>query len=288
MIQSMTGYGKASGEFESKKITVEVKSVNSKYLDVNFRLPTTYREKEFDIKKMLNTAVERGKVDFSIFIEDSNPKTYTINANVIESYFNELLEIASRNGIQDKSSLFELATKMPEALSTSRAELSEEEWDFATRIIQEALINFNSFRNSEGQSLFEDMDLRRTTILDLLQQVEQYEQERVDRVREKIAQKLEELSQEVDRNRLEQELIYYIEKLDVSEEKVRLKTHCDYFVEIMQKPTSEGKKLGFISQEIGREINTLGSKANHAEIQKIVVEMKDNLEKIKEQMLNVL
>lgn len=288
MIKSMTGYGKAIGEYESKKITVEVKSVNSKYLDVNFRLPGLYKEKEFDIKKILNTGIERGKVDFSIYVEDSSPKTFSINAQVIESYFSELMKIAEKNGVEDKAQLFALATKMPEALSSSRDELSENEWIKIQDIIFQAIANFNEFRINEGNSLKDDLENRKSTIMQLLGEVEQYEEERIIKLKEKLAQRLEEVSLEINQERLEQELIFYIEKLDVSEEKVRLKAHCDYFSEIMHEKESQGKKLGFVSQEMGREINTLGSKANHAQIQKIVVDMKDNLEKIKEQVLNVL
>ncbi|MEZ7901938.1 MAG: hypothetical protein ACI8RY_000352 [Urechidicola sp.] len=291
MIQSMTGYGKATGTYKDKKITIEVKSLNSKYFDLNLRLPSFYRENELTLNKMLSKLIVRGKVDFSIYVELPPKSNSTkINHEVVTTYFNDLKSLSDSLGVKDDSKLMEMAMKMPEVYSQEREELDEDEWKAVELMIQEAIVNFEDFRKREGQILHNEFSGYITRIAELMQEVEQYEGERIETVKARLKSNLEEKldNPQIDNNRFEQELIYFIEKYDVTEEKVRLKGHLDYFLEVIKSEQSEGKKLGFISQEIGREVNTLGSKANHQEIQKIVVEMKDLLEKIKEQVLNTL
>jgi uncharacterized protein (TIGR00255 family) len=291
MIQSMTGYGKATGTYKDKKITIEVKSLNSKYFDLNLRIPNFYRENELTLQKKLSKLIVRGKVDFSIYVElPPKANSTKINHEVVSTYFNDLKNLSDSLQVNDNSKLLEMAMKMPEVYSVEKEELDEEEWKSVGQLIDEAVVNFQEFRKREGDALHKEFTGCITNIASLLTEVEKYEGERIETVKARLKSNLEDKldNPQIDNNRFEQELIYYIEKYDVSEEKVRLKGHLDYFLDIIKSEESEGKKLGFVAQEIGREVNTLGSKANHQEIQKIVVQMKDQLEKIKEQVLNTL
>ena len=286
----MTGFGKASSELPNKKIFVEIKSLNSKQFDLNTRIPAVYREKEMEIRNILLQNIERGKVDFSIYVENISKITSSqINQNALESYYEQIKESALNLQIPVPSDWFSVLLRMPEIMKTEITELDESEWNAVKQTIQDALDQFTQFRNQEGlvlQGLFEE---KISNISLLLNTVEKYELERVEKVKSKILEALQKLDiQSYDSNRFEQELIYYIEKLDVNEEKLRLNNHLKYFIDTANNEKSQGRKLGFIAQEIGREINTLGSKSNHAEMQKIVVQMKDELEQIKEQVLNIL
>lgn len=286
MIQSMTGYGKAVVECDDKKITIEIRSLNSKTLDLNTRLPFLYKEKELEIRKILSEKLQRGKVDFSIQTEvNSVSKAQQINPDIIKAYINEFKEIVPDASDSD---LLSIVMRLPDVMAFSSKELDEDEWNKVVKLMDEAVQNLNEFRVSEGKVLEQEFIQRIGIIQDLLVQVVPFEKERIQTLKERFTKNLEELAAEYDQNRFEQELIYYLEKLDITEEKVRLKNHCDYFIETLKTNDSEGKKLGFICQEIGREINTLGSKSNHSEMQKIVVQMKDELEKVKEQVLNIL
>lgn len=285
MIQSMTGYGKTVVQLSSKKITIEIKSLNSKILDLNVRIPNYYREKELDIRKNLANELVRGKVDFSIFIEDNGGEVSSkVNENVVKEYMNQLRNIVDSNEVE----LLKMAVRLPDSLKTEREELDEKEWKQIENGIAETVQKLNTYRLDEGKTLYEDFVLRINAIDNLLQEVIKIDPKRIEQIKDKLKKSVEELEAKIDENRFEQELIYYIEKLDINEEKVRLKNHLDYFVKELNSSTSNGKKLGFIAQEIGREINTLGSKSNYADMQKLVVQMKDELEKIKEQLLNVL
>jgi uncharacterized protein (TIGR00255 family) len=291
MIRSMTGYGKAECLLADKKLTIEVKSLNSKQLDTNTRLPSLYKEKEIDIRQLIASELERGKVDCSFYYElsgDASPGS--INEPVVKAYYEQLYRISGELGLETSLELLSTVMRMPDTIRTEKTEIDEEEWTQVKASLKKALDQVNEFRIQEGQSMDSDLRLRVEAIRQKLEQVEPFEKERIDLIRERIDKSLEELGMKdsVDENRFEQELIYYMEKLDISEEKVRLANHCQYFLETMEDKVPAGKKLGFISQEMGREINTLGSKANHKEIQKLVVEMKDELERIKEQVLNVL
>jgi uncharacterized protein (TIGR00255 family) len=286
MIQSMTGYGKAVIECDDKKITIEIRSLNSKTLDLNTRLPFLYKEKELEIRKILSEKLQRGKVDFSIQTEvNSVSKAQQINPDIIKAYINEFKEIVPD---ATDAELLTIVMRLPDVMAFSSKELDEDEWNKVVKLMDEAIQNLNEFRVSEGNVLEQEFIQRIGIIQDLLVQVVPFEKERIQTLKERFTKNLEELSAEYDQNRFEQELIYYLEKLDITEEKVRLKNHCDYFIETLKTKDSEGKKLGFICQEIGREINTLGSKSNHSDMQKIVVQMKDELEKVKEQVLNIL
>jgi uncharacterized protein (TIGR00255 family) len=283
----MTGFGKASSTNQIKKIIVECKSLNSKGLDLNMRLPQLYREMEGEIRNHASQTLERGKVDLMITVENLSEDTTTkVNAAILKSYMQQLYQVLPDSSDIDR---MKMAINMPEVLKTERDELDKEEAHLVFETIKEALNALIAFRQSDGQTLSNDFEKRIKNIYDFLQQVEPLEDERKNNVRLKLQTAIDDLKVTIDENRFEQELIYYLEKYDVTEEKVRLKSHLDYFLKTMQS-TSEnnGRKLGFITQEIGREINTLGSKANHAEMQKLVVLMKDELEKIKEQVLNVL
>ena len=291
MIKSMTGYGKAECLLADKKLTIEIKSLNSKQMDTNARLPSLYKEKELEIRQLIASELERGKVDCSFFYEltgDTAPAT--INEPVVKSYYQQLYKISGELGLQASLELLSTVMRMPDTIRTEKQELDVKEWMKVKDALTKAVDQLNNFRIQEGKSL--DIDLRqRVEAISLkLEKVESYEKGRVDQVRARIDKHLEDFVKKdtVDENRFEQELIYYIEKLDISEEKVRLANHCTYFLETMEDEGPAGKKLGFISQEMGREIKTLGSKANHKELQKLVVEMKDELERIKEQVLNVL
>lgn len=285
MVLSMTGFGRADGVFEGKKISVDLKSLNSKSFDLNIKLPLRYKEKEFDVRKMLNDKVLRGKVDCYVNLETlSDTNDVSINHELIKSYMSELKKITSDG---PNFEYLKMAVRMPEAISTKPDELNDNEWVFLSGLLSEALQRFESFRKTEGEILKSELDRNISSIEKNLSLVEQYESVRIDAVKERYRKALSEFDQ-VDETRYYQELAYYAEKLDIQEEKVRLSQHLKYYQEVMEKEDFNGKKLGFIAQEIGREINTLGSKANHAEIQKLVVMMKDDLEKIKEQTLNVL
>lgn len=282
----MTGYGKAVAECSDKKITIEIRSLNSKSLDLNTRLPFLYKAKELDIRKLLSEKLQRGKVDFSVNTEaTADNKAQQINPEIIKAYINEFKIIVPE---ATDPELLAIVMRLPDVMAFTCKELDEEEWNIFVKLLNEAIENLNQFRLAEGKVLEQDFIQRIEKIKELLVQVEPFEKERIQTLKERFTKNLEELSSEYDQNRFEQELIYYLEKLDITEEKVRLKNHCDYFLENLNSKESEGKKLGFICQEIGREINTLGSKSNHSEMQKIVVQMKDELEKVKEQVLNIL
>ena len=291
MIQSMTGFGKATCEYANKKIVVEIKSLNSKQLDISTRVSGLYREKDIEIRNELSQQVERGKVDFALYVDNSGKESVTqINQSVVESYYQQIRQLSENIGIEVPSNWFEVLLRLPDTMKTETIELDENEWLEIRKTIAEAVNQLREFRIQEGKSLEAVFNARIAHIGELLTQIEPFEQERVEKIKTRLQENLQALSEKIDydNNRLEQELIFYIEKLDVNEEKVRLRNHLDYFIETMQNEKAPGKKLGFIAQEIGREINTLGSKSNHSEMQKIVVAMKDDLEQIKEQVLNVL
>ena len=287
----MTGYGKAESLLPDKKLTIEIRSLNSKQLDTNTRLPSLYKEKELEIRKLIASSLERGKVECSFFYElSAETSSGTINEQVVKSYFEQLNSISKELGLKASPELLSIAMRMPDALRNDRAELEDEEWKQVKESLQQALRQVNGFRLQEGESLDKDIRERLAAITARLEDIEQLEGDRIARIRERIGNNLTEFvgKEGRDENRFEQELIFYMEKLDISEEKVRLANHCSYFLETMENDGPVGKKLGFISQEMGREINTLGSKANHVDIQRLVVEMKDELERVKEQILNIL
>ncbi len=291
MIQSMTGYGKATATFESKKIIVEIKSLNSKALDLTTRIAPFYREKEMEIRNLITHTLERGKIDFMLWVEKDAADTATpINTAILENYYKQINHIAQTTGIPLPTDWFSVLLRMPDVMSkTEIQELNEEEWQLVSQTIHQALEQLIAFRCQEGCALEKIFNKKLDNIAALLTSIEVYEQERITKIRERITDVLEKtLSIDFDKNRLEQELIYYIEKLDINEEKQRLTNHLRYFRETMKEGSGQGKKLGFIAQEMGREINTTGSKSNHAEMQNIVVKMKDELEQIKEQVLNVM
>lgn len=285
MIQSMTGYGKSVLQLPTKKISIELKSLNSKNLDVNARMPSMYRAKELDIRKLLAKHLVRGKVDFSLFVEitgeDSSSK---INTTVVKEYMKQLKDVVDGDSIE----LLKMAVRLPDAVTTERDDIDEEEWLKIAEGINEAISKIVNYREDEGAMLKQDFTDRIATLKELLDQVIAMDPERIDGVRARLEKGIADIKEKVDENRFEQELVYYIEKFDITEEKVRLDNHLDYFIKTLNSNDSNGKKLGFISQEIGREINTIGSKSNYAPMQKLVVQMKDELEKIKEQLLNVL
>ena len=291
MIQSMTGYGKAVVAYKDKKINVEVKSLNSKQLDLQTRIAPIYREKEMELRQMVAAAVVRGKVDFSLWIEkDTVVDATPVNAALVENYYRQMKDIAAKTGIPMSTDPMYTLLRMPDVLTKSEQEvLSDEEWLAARQGVQDALGALVSFRTQEGAALEKKFTEKIDNIQQLLAEIEPYEKGRVEKIRQRITDGLQQIpGVEYDKNRLEQELIYYIEKLDISEEKQRLSNHLKYFRETMAEPAGQGKKLGFIAQEMGREINTTGSKSNQAEMQNIVVRMKDELEQIKEQVLNAL
>ena len=291
MIQSMTGYGKAVVAFKEKKINVEVKSLNSKQLDLNTRIAPLYREKEMEIRQMVAEAVIRGKVDMSVWIEkDMAVDATPINAALVENYFEQMKSISDKTGIPMPEDCFYTLLRMPDVLTKTETEvLDEEEWLVVREAVKEALKNLVDFRTQEGAALQKKFTEKIDNIACLLAEIEPFEKSRVERIKARIIDGLQQIpGVEYDKNRLEQELIYYLEKLDISEEKQRLANHLKYFRDTMNEPAGQGKKLGFIAQEMGREINTTGSKSNQAEMQNIVVKMKDELEQIKEQVLNAL
>jgi len=285
MIYSMTGYGKSVLQLPTKKITVELKSLNSKNLDLNARMPSIYREKELVIRKILADKLVRGKVDFSIYVDATAEDTSTqINTPVVKQYITQLKQVVHG----DDMDLLKMAVRFPDALNTVREEIDENEWKTIEAEVHHAIQDLNNHRLHEGEVLEADFKKRIVSIGNLLEKVIAIDPERVEGVRERLLKGVQELREKYDENRFEQELVYYIEKFDITEEKVRLKNHLNYFNESINSEDSNGKKLGFISQEMGREINTIGSKSNYAPMQQLVVQMKDELEKIKEQLLNVL
>ena len=292
MLLSMTGFGKATREIENKKLTVEIRTLNSKQADVNVKIPALYREKEMQLRNLLVQNLNRGKIELNFWIDENESSgSVVLNKTVINNYYHQIKETANLlNRDISKENILEIIMRMPEVLKTEVKELDENEWTQIFETVEDAIAEIIKFREQEGRVLQQDFQKRIKLIEELLQKIEPFEKERVEKVKERIRQNFQEnlADAEIDKNRFEQELIYYLEKFDITEEKVRLKNHCKYFIQTMEEAVSQGKKLGFITQEIGREINTIGSKANHSEIQKIVVQMKDELEKIKEQGLNVL
>ena len=291
MIQSMTGYGKTVVTYKEKKINVEIKSLNSKALDLSTRIAPLYREKEMEIRSMISKTLERGKVDFSIWTDVNTLAAATpINKVLVENYYHQIKELSTATGVPEPTDYFSLILRMPDVMSkTDQDELSDDEWQVARAAIEDAINKLMEFRRQEGAALYNKFSEKIDNITNLLESIEPYEKSRVERIRTKIIDGLKNIPEvDYDKNRMEQELIYYIEKLDISEEKQRLANHLKYFRETMDNGHGQGKKLGFISQEMGREINTTGSKSNQAEMQNIVVKMKDELEQIKEQILNVM
>jgi uncharacterized protein (TIGR00255 family) len=290
MIKSMTGYGKASGDYKDKKITIEVKSLNSKTMDLYVRSQSIYKEKEVEARKFVASKLERGKVEMGIQVETAGGKLRSeINQDLVQQYYQQLKSMNDSGINQQEVDYMGIIMRMPDVFVSNSEDLEEEEWAFIMNLIDEATTNLDNFRIDEGKSLDEDLKLRIRNIRELLDQVDPHEVSRIEALKERMRKSLNDNFQgEADENRFEQELIYYIEKIDISEEKVRLANHLNYFEENAETAKSNGKKLGFIGQEIGREINTLGSKSYNPELQKIVVQMKDQLEKIKEQVLNVL
>lgn len=285
MIQSMTGYGKSVVQLSSKKITVEIKSLNSKSLDLHARVPSSYREKELDMRKTISKSLIRGKVDFNLFVEITGEETSSkLNEIVVKQYMEQLSNVVDGDEVE----LLKMAIRMPDAMKTERKEIEEDEFESISKAINEALIAINKYRSDEGKVLEDDFKMRIKTIAELLKKVIVIDSDRIDIVKDRLRKAVSDLDETVDENRFEQELIYYLEKYDITEEKVRLENHLNYFNEAINSNDSNGKKLIFICQEIGREINTIGSKSNHAPMQQLVVQMKDELEKIKEQALNVL
>jgi uncharacterized protein (TIGR00255 family) len=282
----MTGFGKASLQLPTKKITVEIKSLNSKGLDLNTRMPSVFREMELGLRNQISQRLERGKVDFSLYVEVTGEETTSkINVPIVKGYINQMKAVIPN---ADETELMKMAVRMPDALKTERDEIDENEWKQIQTVINEALENIANFRKDEGASLEKEFQLRIANINNLMNEAVSYDAERVETVKTRLRTALDELKVNVDENRFEQELIFYLEKYDITEEKVRLGNHLNYFIETLNGIEANGRKLGFITQEMGREINTMGSKSNHTEMQKLVVMMKDELEKIKEQVLNVL
>jgi uncharacterized protein (TIGR00255 family) len=282
----MTGFGKASLQLPSKKITVEIKSLNSKGLDLNTRMPSVFREMELGLRNQISQRLERGKVDFSLYVEVTGEETTSkINVPIVNGYINQMKAVIPT---ADETELLKMAVRMPDALKTERDEIDANEWKQIQTVIDNALDNIANFRKDEGASLEKEFQLRIANIHNLMNEAVSYDAERVETVKTRLRTALDELKVNVDENRFEQELIFYLEKYDITEEKVRLGNHLNYFLETLNGSEANGRKLGFITQEMGREINTMGSKSNHTEMQKLVVMMKDELEKIKEQVLNVL
>ena len=286
MIQSMTGFGKASLQLPTKKITVEIKSLNSKGLDLNTRMPSVFREMELGLRNQLSQKLERGKIDFSLYIEITGEETSSkINVPIVKGYINQMKAVIPN---ADETELMKMAVRMPDALKTERDEIDENDWKEIQTVIDQSLENMMQFRRDEGVALEKEFLHRIANIMTLMNNAVAYDAERIETVKTRLKTALDELQANVDQNRFEQELIFYLEKYDITEEKVRLENHLNYFIETLAGTEANGRKLGFITQEMGREINTMGSKSNHSEMQKLVVMMKDELEKIKEQVLNVL
>ena len=286
----MTGYGKKTIQLPTKKITLEIKSLNSKNLDLNVRIPSYYKEKELEVRKTISTHLRRGKIDFSIYVEMTADESLTsINSALVRNYIQQLRNIL-QSGVTNDVELLQMAVRMPDALKTEREELDEAEWEIISSGISEVIEKLIDYRTEEGKAM--DADFRKSiqTIFNLLEEVKTLDTERLNSIRTRLDKAIEEIKSknQVDRNRFEQEVLFYLEKMDINEEKVRLASHLEYFLKTLDGPESNGKKLGFISQEMGREINTTGAKANFAPMQKIVIQMKNELEQIKEQVLNVL
>lgn len=291
MIRSMTGFGKAVCELPTKKVHIEIKSLNSKQLDLNTRIPPIYREKELDVRNELARKLQRGKVDFTIFVETMIPDKITqLNEQVITNYYQQLSSISAKLGISNNTDYLRVILPLPDTLKVEQTELDETEWNQIMKSISQAIDSIDRYRIQEGKMMESEISQRATIISELLEQVPQFEKIRIEKIKARIRENLAELAEKtkMDENRFEQEMIYYLEKLDVSEEKVRLDNHISYFFETLKENEPVGKKLAFITQEMGREINTLGSKANDTDMQRLVIQMKDELEKIKEQSLNVL
>ncbi len=290
MLKSMTGYGLASTEYLQKKITVEIRSLNSKFLELNVKMPRNYSEKESTIRNEATKAIERGKANVNIIIEQTTQvESSLLNKDKFNSYYKQLDQLATELGVE-KTNLFQQTLSIQDIWSVQEQSADEVEWKAIYNTFTQAIQNFNQFRADEGATLAADLKKRVELILEAIPEVEKFESNRVPAIKDKLESILKDAvgAENVDKNRLEQELIYFIEKYDITEEKIRLKSHCDYFFLVMKEKEANGKKLGFITQEIGREINTMGSKANDASIQKIVVGMKDELEKVKEQLLNII
>jgi uncharacterized protein (TIGR00255 family) len=289
MLQSMTGYGKATQHYNDKQITVEIKSLNSKQMDISTRLPQPFKEKELELRRTITQELERGKVDFAISVSTTvSTASSQINAGVFNDYYLQIKQIAEQSNLPLPDDLFGIVLRLPDVLKSEEQQLDETEWEAVQATTLDAIALLKEFRVQEGASLEKVFSSKIANIEQLLESVSPYEQERLEKVKNRLREGLQSLSENFNPDRFEQELIFYIEKLDVNEEKHRLKNHLDYFKETLASEDNPGKKLGFITQEMGREINTLGSKANHSEMQKIVVLMKDELEQIKEQVLNVL
>lgn len=289
MIQSMTGFGKAIADLTGRKVTVEIKSLNSKQLDLSVRIPNLYKEHEMTIRNTLSRKLVRGKVDFLVYIENTSTDTSnTINLGILEGYYLQLKEASQKIGIPEPADWFQTLMRMPDVMKYETQEVDEEEWKKVLSVVDKALDQLFEFRKQEGLMLEKLFMEKIGNISSLLSEIENYESNRIEKIKTRIMEGIESLNVEIDKNRFEQEMVYYIEKLDINEEKNRLNNHLKYFIETMKKDNGQGKKLGFIAQEIGREINTMGSKSNNADMQQVVVRMKDELEQIKEQVLNVL
>lgn len=287
----MTGFGKSEVELPNKKITIEIKSLNSKQLDISTRLPFSYNEKDLEIRNIISKKLERGKVFFSLNSETkSDESIYSINKNIAKKYYTELKSLAEEIGEDKSTDYMQLLSKMPEVIAQEKDKIDDSEWNEILKCIDKSIIKLNEFRSEEGESIEKDFVIRISMISELLKNVDKFEEERIIKIKEKFRKSLNGFIEEnkIDENRFEQEVIYYLEKIDITEEKIRMAKHLEYFIQTMNESSSQGKKLGFIAQEIGREINTLGSKANDVDMQKIVVQMKDELEKIKEQLMNIL
>jgi len=288
----MTGYGRAEGEVNNRKFTIELKTLNSKQFDMLSRIPSVYKEKELQIRSILQQKLERGKIEITINVEDSKADmNFSINNELAKQYYNEIVGLQKDLGLENNNEIMSTILKLPEVIQVVPEVLEEEEWEGMQKIIHQAVDLCNASRLKEGKVLENDFTTRIASISVLLLNVNKYEDQRIVRIKEKLKTDLEKYFEEkkIDQNRLEQEMVYYIDKIDITEEKVRLKNHCNYFLQTLaEADTANGKKLNFISQEIGREVNTIGSKANDADIQKLVVQMKDELEKIKEQLFNIL
>ncbi len=282
----MTGFGKSVTQLPSKKITIEIKSLNSKNQDLNARIPSFYREKELELRNMVAQRLERGKIDFSLYVELNGEETSSsINADVVKQYIKQLQQVTPN---ADEVELLKMAIRLPDALKTEKDDIEDAEYQAIVKGVETALDGIDNYRIDEGKVLKEDFELRVSNISEYLDEVKKLDPERMEGVRERLNKAVSDLKTTVDENRFEQELTYYLEKYDITEEKVRLNNHLEYFTKTLNSPQSNGKKLAFISQEMGREINTIGSKSNYAPMQQVVVRMKDELEKIKEQLLNVL
>jgi uncharacterized protein (TIGR00255 family) len=291
MIKSMTGFGKASAELNDKIINIEIRALNSKQLDLYTRLPNSYREKDFEVRNELTNRLKRGKIELTLTLDyKEEDQPVQLNAGVIKSYYKQLKEISLELGNGAGEPMMPVIMRLPEVFSSTKDRMEEKEWECIMKALDQAISELDSFRSQEGKILREDMLNRIALIEDFLMQIEPFEKERTERLKSKLEANLHELfsPNDYDRNRLEQEMIFYIEKFDMTEEKIRLQNHCAYFREVANEEEAVGKKLAFVAQEIGREINTIGSKANHSSIQRLVVLMKDELEKIKEQLMNVL